>query len=464
MRPLYKSSLRRAALCSLTVFFSFLLSSAQVQTPRYVTINPHCNGFYEYLPQGYDGVQQFPLLVFIHGVGELGDGSPAKLPMVLRNGPPKLANAGKFPVSFTVKGRTFKFIIISPQFTVWPTAMDVDAMINYAKANYRVDISRVYLTGLSMGGGAVWEYAGTTAYPFAQGLAAIVPISGASSPTMPKSKQMVKYRLPIWALHNLNDPTVTSSNTIRYVDSINKARNIAIANSIAVGPAPKKTIFNASGHDAWTKTYDPNYREDGMNVYEWMLQYDFTRDFGLLPVTLSDYKVFLSGEKQVTVSWTTTAEENNKYFSIERSTDGVNFIELARVAATNLSKGDHYSYIDQDAATGNNFYRLTQTDMNGQTTQFEIKNVLVDASSISKLSVFPNPASDFVVLQLNHKETGPLQIKIYSISGRVERIINTSKQSSYWQQQLSIAALPAGYYIVEVNGTQIRTVQRFIKK
>jgi hypothetical protein len=463
MKPLYKSILRRTVLCSFVLFF-VLISSAQVQTPRHITINGHCNGFYEYLPQGYDGVQQFPLMVFIHGVGELGDGSPAKLPLVLRNGPPKLINAGRFPVSFTVNSRVFKFIVISPQFTAWPSPADVDAVINYAKANYRVDISRVYLTGLSMGGGAVWDYAGATGAPFAQGLAAIVPISGASSPTMPKAKQLVKYRLPIWALHNQNDPTVTSANTIRYVDSINKARNIAIASATPVGPAPQKTIFPASGHDAWTKSYDPAYKENNMNVYEWMLQYDFTRNLGLLPVILTDYKIFVSGEKEVTVNWTTSAEENNQYFSIERSTDGINFSELARVAATNLTKGDHYSYIDQNAAGGNNFYRLSQTDMNGQTTQFEIKNVLVNISAESRLSVFPNPASDYVVLQLNHKETGPLQIKIFSISGRVERIINTSKQSSYWQQQLSIAALPAGYYIVEVSGTQIRTVQRFIKK
>ncbi len=248
--------------------FYFLVSIslyAQVQTPRTITINSNCNGFYEYLPEGYSTTgKTFPLMIFIHGIGELGNGS-SDLSTVLRNGPPKLINNGTFPKSFTVNGATYSFIVISPQFIAWPTALDVQAVIDYAVKTYKVDQTRIYVTGLSMGGGATWDYAAYS-QKFGRRVAAILPISGASSPTTKKIDTIAASNLPVWALHNLNDPTVSSNYTINYVNGIN-------AYVPKPSPAARMTIFNASGHDAWTKTYDPSYTENGLNVYQWMLQY-----------------------------------------------------------------------------------------------------------------------------------------------------------------------------------------------
>ncbi|MEO8112395.1 MAG: hypothetical protein ABI594_20270, partial [Ginsengibacter sp.] len=142
--------------------FIFYTGFAQVQTAKYISMTSLSNAYYEYLPQGYSttGGQKYPLMIFVHGSGETGDGSPSQLSRVLRNGPPKLISQGIFPTSFTVKGQTFKFIVLSPQFTVWPDDINIDDIINYAIKNYNVDTSRIYLTGLSMGGGVVWQYAG----------------------------------------------------------------------------------------------------------------------------------------------------------------------------------------------------------------------------------------------------------------------------------------------------------------
>jgi hypothetical protein len=260
-------------------FFSLLLgmfmlllaqsAQSQVQTARYISITPNTKAFYEYLPQGYDpsGSKKYPLIVFLHGMGELGDGSPAKLPLVLRNGPPKLINNGTFPKTFTVNSQTFSFVVLSPQFVDWPSSNDVDAVISYAIANYNADPSRIYITGLSMGGGATWDYAGNEinlAYP--KRVAAIVPIAGASYPSVYKGGIMAANGVAVWALHNDGDPTAPVFYTNDYVKYIN-------ASIPAPNPPAKKTIFSSTSHDAWTKAYDPNYREDGKNVYEWMLQY-----------------------------------------------------------------------------------------------------------------------------------------------------------------------------------------------
>ncbi|MBX6379568.1 phospholipase/carboxylesterase [Thermoflavifilum aggregans] len=235
-----------------------------VQTAVYQSINGNIGGFYLALPARYDSTHYlYPLLIFCHGIGELGDGSPQNLPIVLRNGPPKLISQKKFPPDFEVGGQHFAFIVLSPQFKQWPSPGDIQAIIRFAKSHYRIDTTRIYLTGLSMGGGITWDYASAnTAY--ALQLAAILPVAGAAWPSQQKADTMAKAHLPVWALHNQNDPTVTSSYSIDFVNYLNNAH---------CTPAPRLTIFPVSGHDAWTKAYDPNYQENGLNVYQWMLQY-----------------------------------------------------------------------------------------------------------------------------------------------------------------------------------------------
>jgi len=228
---------------------------------------PNSQGYYEYLPSGYNsGSQTYPVLIFLHGMGELGNGN-SDLPSVLRNGPPKLISQGKFPSSFTVNGQSQSFIVISPQFIDWPSPTDVSGVIDYVVSHYRVNTQKIYLTGLSMGGGAVWEYAGDN-NTYASRIAAIVPVAGASWPEPYRANIIAQAKLPVWATHNDQDPTVPTFYTNDYVTLINQDGG---------NPPARKSIFVSTSHDAWTKTYDPNYRESingvSMNVYEWMLQY-----------------------------------------------------------------------------------------------------------------------------------------------------------------------------------------------
>lgn len=250
----------------LLLFIGFATVTAQVQTARYNTpINANTKGFYEYVPQGYSsGTGTYPLIIFLHGKGNLGNGDAATLPRVLWNGLPKLIKEGGFPSSFTVAGSTYKFIVISPQFVVWPSPADVEAVLNYAINRYRVNVNRVYLTGISMGGGAVWDFAGHNSLN-ANRIAAAVPICGSSYPEAERGRVIAAANLPVWATHNTGDEVVPVSNTQSYIGYINTAP--------APVPAARKTIFNALGHNAWTKTYDPAFKEGNRNIYEWMLQY-----------------------------------------------------------------------------------------------------------------------------------------------------------------------------------------------
>ncbi|HTN08188.1 dienelactone hydrolase family protein [Agriterribacter sp.] len=231
-----------------------------IQTPITSNITSNCNGYYKALPARYDSTtKKYPVIIFLHGQSALGNGSADNLKKI-SGGPYSLIKNKKFPASFTAGGKSFSFIVISPQFKTWPSGDDVDAVVNYFTSKLRVDPTRIYVTGLSMGGGATWDYAGK----YASKIAAIAPVCGASSATEAKAKMIANNKLPVWAFHNDGDDRVSVDHTLGYINMLN---------NMDMKPKAKMTIYAATGHDAWTKAYSLTYKEDDMNVYEWMLQY-----------------------------------------------------------------------------------------------------------------------------------------------------------------------------------------------
>ncbi|MET0466565.1 MAG: dienelactone hydrolase family protein [Chitinophagaceae bacterium] len=231
-----------------------------IQTAVSINVNGNCGGYYKAVPARYDSsTKRYPLIIFLHGLGELGNGT-TELVKVSRTPLAARIASKNFPVKFTVNGQNYSFIVISPQFKKWPSPADVDAIINHAKQTLRIDASRIYVMGMSMGGGATWEYGAG----FGAGIAAIAPICGASTATLTRAKKIAAANLPVWAFHNIDDLTVNVGSTNKYVEDIN-AQNPAVR---AI-----KTIWSSGGHDAWTKATDPAFKENGKNVYEWMLQY-----------------------------------------------------------------------------------------------------------------------------------------------------------------------------------------------
>ncbi len=219
-------------------------------------------GYYSALPFYYQqSTKNYPLLIALPGGGQSGNGG-IDLPYVLNDGVAQLLSKNTLPSYFTVNGKSFSFIILSPQFKSYPSNADVAAFLDYARKTYRVDSTRMYMTGLSMGGIVTSDFA--AAYPTL--LAAIAPMSGVFEPqdAVVKCAAIAKANLPVWVFHNTNDPGISADLPRNFVTMIN-SHNPAI-------PA-RLTLFNASVHDSWTEAIDPFYKEGNLNVYEWMLQY-----------------------------------------------------------------------------------------------------------------------------------------------------------------------------------------------
>jgi dienelactone hydrolase len=434
----------------------------QTHTAKPTRINSNCGGFYEYLPAGYNpsGSTLYPLIVYLGGNGSNGSGSVSDLnTYVLQYGLTKNIKEGKFPASVTSGGTQYRFVVVSPQFAFWPVASDVAAVVAYAKKNYKVDTNRVYVTGFSQGGGVAWEYAGSSSAVSLK-LAAIVPVCGATTPNQTTSTNIARGNLPVWATHNNADNAVPVSNTNTIITQINDR------SPVPPNPRAKKTIFTqlavpTDPHDAWTRTYDASYREGGMNIYEWMLQYQ--REEQLLPVDLTNYKILSSDRQGVTIGWTTAAEQNNAYFTIERSTDGESFTAIGKVNGTNLATGSNYTFTDSRPVSGNNFYRLVQTDFDGRTKSYSILSTVIDFGLTSgKFTLFPNPASRSITVGFNHPDKDRLFVKIINTQGMVVQATQYNKETGYWQQNINVDRLAAGQYFIQVKGSVFESTQTLV--
>lgn len=207
-------------------------------------------GYLLYLPADYgkDDTKKWPVILFLHGSGEAGDGT-TQLNKVKQHGPPKLIGQKK----------EFAFIVVSPQNPIadktkpGPRGWDPKALkglLDEVLAKHKqADAKRLYLTGLSMGGFGSWSMA--AAYP--DTFAAIAPICGGGDPA---SANKIK-DLPIWVFHGEKDPTVKIERSVAMVDALKAAGAKDV----------QFTRYPEAGHDSWTATYnDPK-------LYEWFLSH-----------------------------------------------------------------------------------------------------------------------------------------------------------------------------------------------
>jgi len=225
-------------------------------------VNAASGGYYIALPALYNKTtKKYPLIVFLHGLGQMGNGKE-DLDYILNDGIGKILKDKKFPPNIKSGQNNFSFIVVSPQFSKKPSAEEVISIVNEIKSNYRINESRIYLSGLSVGGIVTTNVA--AAYPTR--FAAIVPMAGVEidSTVTSKSEQIARAGLPVWVFHNEDDPMISLFFPQQFV---------SILKSFKPSVEPKLTIFPYYGHDAWTMALDPSYKEEGRNIYEWMLQY-----------------------------------------------------------------------------------------------------------------------------------------------------------------------------------------------
>ncbi|MCB2379701.1 T9SS type A sorting domain-containing protein [Hymenobacter sp. BT635] len=186
-----------------------------------------------------------------------------------------------------------------------------------------------------------------------------------------------------------------------------------------------------------------------------------------LPVELVSFTATERQPGVVTLNWRTASEQNNKGFGVERSFDGKGWQQLAFVEGRGtVSTPSNYTYQDQlDASGGLVYYRLRQVDQDGTTAYSPVASLTrnPDQNQLAKLALAPNPASDYTTLQFSAPVTGPLQVSLTDLTGRV--LLRQTLTGSANLQVLLPASLPAGTYLVQVEGKGISSkAMRLLKQ
>lgn len=194
-------------------------------------------GYLLYLPDdfGMNADQKYPLLLFLHGSGERGTNPD----LVKKHGPLKVADSLNLP-----------FIVLGPQCpdVPWWEVNDVKMLLDEIIETLPVDTSRIYITGLSMGGFATWDM--LMKYPDV--FAAAIPVCGGGYPF----RAHLVDHVPIWAFHGAQDDVVPVEYSSRMVKALKEN-----------GADVKFTVYPDANHDAWTETYNKP------EIYRWLLQH-----------------------------------------------------------------------------------------------------------------------------------------------------------------------------------------------
>lgn len=306
--------------------------------------NPSPYGFYEFLPEGYNNQSSVPLLIFLHGSDERGNGN-SELNRVLTWGPPKMANAGTFNENM---------IMLAPQWLGanddnYYTPEDVKDFITYAKSTYKVDENRIYLNGVSAGSWLLMYYLQN--YPTDHETAASVIISGNAYEGYTDPAIIATANSPLWMISNIGDPLVPWDDTFppiaEYINVVDTRDGI---NAVTSGMVEKLTGFVEASHTGtWDGIYDssligdadPAYDPFDESIYDWLL------DHTLIPTSGRTFNVG-TGSGDLTI-------------------DGSNLIYEG--SPTTIQNGD---IIEIEGGTYNS---ITTTNLSVNETPVIIKNV-----------------------------------------------------------------------------------------
>jgi hypothetical protein len=228
---------------------------------------------------------------------------------------------------------------------------------------------------------------------------------------------------PLTILANAGYSSVLPATSYSYVfDGFTGSLDHALATSSLASQVTKADKYHINADEPGILDYNTEFKSAGQvtgyyNADQYRASDHDPVLIGLhlepaLPVSLISFNA-TSGKSSVTLQWTTTWEDQNEGFDILRSTDGINFTEIAFVPgnATTSNRSD-YALVDQDVQDGLlYYYRLRQHDFDGTTTLSRIVAARADAGAAP--FVYPNPNTG----RFSLSAPGASDVSLYNAAG-----------------------------------------------
>lgn len=197
----------------------------------------------------------------------------------------------------------------------------------------------------------------------------------------------------------------------------------------------------------------------------WFKAFNLTPNV-VLPVKLTDFSALLN-RSDVSLSWTTASEQNFSHYVIERSTDGVNYSDLALVFAnggTNSEASYQYKDAQVASATGVVYYRLRMMEKTNTYSYSPIRVIrLGKEAATAQITTYPNPVQSEVRVTLPSAWQGKtVRLELFSATGIKVQGIDISRASQ--TESMQMGALPKGFYLVRVECEGSVAEQKIIRQ
>jgi hypothetical protein len=180
-----------------------------------------------------------------------------------------------------------------------------------------------------------------------------------------------------------------------------------------------------------------------------------------IPAELVKFEVQRNG-KVNRVSWATAQEINTSHFSLERSTDGRNFAEIAKVTANgNSNVLLNYNYTDNNPIRGINYYRLRVVDRDNSGKYSQVRSVRNEG--LADVAIYPNPVNDVMTVSITADKAERGEMTIADISGKIvyTRTLNIAQGDN--KLPVNVSNMSSGAYIIKVQLSDDIVIRKFNK-
>ena len=174
-----------------------------------------------------------------------------------------------------------------------------------------------------------------------------------------------------------------------------------------------------------------------------------------LPVTFTEVSA-MPKNSDIQVGWNVAGETGIRQYEVEHAIDGIHFTKIAAVPASNRHATESYSWLDTNAAVGNNYYRIRAIQADGKILISKVIAVKVETAS-TDIKVFPNPVTDKqITIRINSAEGGQYTLTLYNTIGLqiVKRTVDfhtgLSGKVIYFDKKL-----PPGFYHLQIEGKNL---------
>lgn len=178
------------------------------------------------------------------------------------------------------------------------------------------------------------------------------------------------------------------------------------------------------------------------------LRINCSANCGTLPVILTSFDVSALNDHTAQLKWVTATEENNKEFIIEKSSDGIDFKEIGKIASgSNSNSKQEYYYIDEQVSGTTTYYRLKQVDHDGQFSYSPIKSLSQSLPAAVTIT------STGIVTKLENPQD--IYYLITTCTGQVLERGNYHASSGVMEQKLTFHEFASGVYLIQLISQDI---------